>query len=260
MRWARQAGIENLNLDLIFGLPEQNNDIWNRSLTWALNLSPEHFSLYALTIEQGTPLHKWANRGLVPLPDPDQAAEMYELACERLSVSGYKQYEISNWARSNIDLKIKKNSLHPKHILSCQHNLQYWRNLPYFGFGAGAHGFAGGSRISNVLSPDAYIRRLLQDSPLPVFPRTPATIGVQSISKDIEMSETMLMGLRLTDEGVSRAAFQKRFSTDLSKVFGSQINKLMEWGLLTWAGPEDDILRLTPQARLLGNRVFSEFV
>ena len=261
VRWARQAGIENLSLDLIFGLPEQTNDIWNRSLTRALDLSPEHFSIYALTIEQGTPLYEWANRGMIPLPDPDQAAEMYELACERLSVAGYTQYEISNWARTNIDLKMKNISLLPKHNWSCQHNLQYWRNLPYLGFGAGAHGFAGGVRISNVLSPDDYIRRLLKKPSLPVvFPKTPATISVQPISKEIEMSETMMMGLRLTGEGVSRAAFQKRFKKDLYKVFGSRIDRLIEWGLLTWAGPEDDILRLTPRARLLGNRVFREFI
>ena len=132
--WARQAGFDNLNLDLIFGLPEQRLETWQHTLDLVLGLDPEHISLYALSLEHGTPFGRWAKRGLLSTPDPDLAAEMYEWASDRLEYDGYAQYEISNWA---------KNSL-AGDMLACRHNLQYWRNLPYLGFGAGAHGYAGG--------------------------------------------------------------------------------------------------------------------
>jgi len=265
--WSRQAGIENLNLDMIYGLPEQQIEIWRGSLGQALKLEPEHFSLYALTIEEGTRMHHWAERGLIPIPNPDLAAEMYELAVEMLSASGYVQYEISNWAQSISDPRMGKtelgtcdNSQSSALVWRCRHNLQYWRNQPYFGFGAGAHGFAGGVRTSNVLTPEMYIQRLGQPATLSEFPRTPATIHVQSIDPQTEMNETMMMGLRLTCEGVSRARFQARFHQDMTDVFGAQIEKLVSWGLLRWIGSDEDILCLTPRGRLLGNRVFREFI
>jgi oxygen-independent coproporphyrinogen-3 oxidase len=98
--WARAAGFDNLSLDLIFGLPYQSLEAWRRSLELALGLAPDHFSLYSLTLEHGTPLAHWAARGQIMEPDPDLAAEMYEWAAERLEQMGYSQYEISNWARS----------------------------------------------------------------------------------------------------------------------------------------------------------------
>ena len=282
VKWARQAGFDNLSLDLIFGLPEQPIEIWEESLTQALNLTPEHFSLYALTLEQGTPMQNWVARGLIPEPDPDLAAEMYELACEKLAAVGYVQYEISNWALTRAEGGRMKDDLHsaPRtpHIIpvpfgdsaldwACRHNLQYWRNQPYLGFGAGAHGFAGGFRTANVLAPAAYIKRLSPTSnyhiaqlPNQLFPRTPATISVQPIDRKTEMGETMMMGLRLTREGVSRSAFQDRFDQDICNVFAPQIDSLINWELLEWTGSDNDILRLTPRGHLLGNRVFCEFV
>ncbi len=148
--WARQAGFDNLNLDLMLGLPQQPLERWQRTVELALDLAPEHFSLYALTLEHGTPLAHWVDRGLVPAPDPDLAAEMYLWADERLRQAGFRQYEISNWARPG---------------MVCRHNLQYWRNQPYLGLGAGAHGYAGGFRTVNALTPGAYIRRLEDAAP-----------------------------------------------------------------------------------------------
>ena len=260
VEWTRQAGFENLSLDLIFGLPEQTIETWHESLRRALELAPEHFSLYALTIEQGTPMNRWLERGLIALPNADLAADMYELACDRLFEAGYLQYEISNWAKTNFDMQIINFS--PQSILNnaSQHNLQYWRNLPYFGFGAGAHGFAGGVRISNVITPEDYIQRLAKPTSLPSFPCTPATISDQLINQEIEMMETMMMGLRLTSEGISRTAFQTRFHQKVDDVFGIQIEKLIGWGLLEWVEPDIDTLRLTNRGRLMGNRVFGEFI
>lgn len=242
--WARTAGFDNLNLDLIFGLPHQSLERWQWSLEQATALQPEHFSLYALTLEHGTPLAHWVARGLLPDPDPDLAAEMYLWADEFLQKNGYAQYEISNWARPG---------------MACRHNLQYWRNQPYLGLGAGAHGYAGGVRTANVLTPAGYIRRLGPDARPSVFPRTPATVNVRLLSPADEMAETMMMGLRLTEEGVARSAFAQRFGQEMMAVYGAAIQRLVTQGLLTWSA-DGERLHLTARGRLLGNRVFREFV
>jgi len=102
VKWARMAGFDNLNLDLIYGLPEQTLSSWQDSLRRAVDLAPEHLSLYALTLEHGTPFGRWAARGRMPSPDPDLAADMYEWAGEYLAAQGYIQYEISNWAKFSL--------------------------------------------------------------------------------------------------------------------------------------------------------------
>lgn len=253
VQWARQAGFTNLNLDLIFGLPHQPLETWQQTVELASGLHPEHLALYALTLEHGTPLAHLANRGLIAEPDPDLAADMYEWASQRLAEAGYIQYEISNWARCRQDK-----------LLACRHNLQYWRNLPYLGLGAGAHGFAGGVRTANVLAPGAYIRRLQSGRPavaeLPEFPHTPATQELFPVEREAEIAETMMMGLRLTQEGVSAAAFRQRFGQDLQDFFARPIARLRERGLLEWSGAQGDRLRLTAAGRLLGNQVFVEFI
>ena len=252
VKWARQAGLENINLDLIFGLPEQALETWQQTLNLAMGLAPAHFSLYALTIEHGTPLSHWTNRGLVPVPDGDLAADMYEWAAMRLDAVGYQQYEISNWGQRAAAGEVRV----------CRHNLQYWHNQPYLGFGAGAHGFAARIRTANVLAPLAYIQRLQKNAveELP-FPRTPATQSAQTIDRGTEIGETMMMGLRLTQEGVSRCTFQQRFGQDLQDVFAQPIEELIGFGLLEWYGEgEGQHLRLTPHGRLLGNQVFYRFI
>ena len=242
---ARRAGFDNLNLDLIFGLPEQELSTWQNSLELALGLHPEHLSLYALTLEHGTPLKRWASRGLIPEPDPDLAAEMYEWADGRLAAAGYEQYEISNWSIAQ---------------QPCRHNLQYWRGLPYLGLGAGAHGYAAGVRTANVLAPAAYIARL-DNSSAHEFPRTLATASLTPVDRQAEIGETMMMGLRLTQEGVSEADFQARFGQSLEALFASEIKELQGYGLLEWVGETPQRrLRLTSRGRLLGNQVFMRFI
>ena len=255
VNWSRKAGINNLNLDLIFGLPYQGLDNWQENLEQAIQLRPDHLSLYALTLERGTPMAQWVARGLLAEPDPDLAAEMYEWAVERLVQGGYEQYEISNWAY-HADSGVQ---------FACQHNLQYWRNQPYLGLGAGAHGFANGLRTANVLSPAAYIQRcqdgwVSSQEGVPVFPLTPATVNTQPVDRATEMGETMMMGLRLTQEGVSRIVFQNRFDQALVDVFGEEIDELLALGLLEWFGSGQEILRLTARGRLLGNQVFMRFI
>jgi oxygen-independent coproporphyrinogen-3 oxidase len=254
VEWSRVVGINNLNLDLIFGLPFQGLKSWITNIEAALSLYPEHLSLYALSVEMGTPMYHKVKAGILQELDQDQLADMYETASERLADVGYTQYEISNWAQNGYNGE----------LYTCQHNLQYWRNLPYLGLGAGAHGFINQQRTVNVSKPDEYIKNmnngLLHSKNEQKFPRTPATFKITPVDVDTEIGETMMMGLRLVLEGVSNHVFQQRYGIDLFHRFGDQINRLIGFGLLEWTGEENDILRLTYRGRLLGNQVFKEFI
>jgi oxygen-independent coproporphyrinogen-3 oxidase len=250
--WVKMAGIPALNLDLIFGLPGQALDHWMASLEAAIGIHPEHLSLYALTLEHGTPLKHKVETGMLSEPDPDLAADMYEAGRDRLCKAGFRHYEISNWAR------VKDHG----ELWSCRHNLQYWRTLPYIGVGAGAHGFFDGYRTVNITRPRAYIQRL-QDYSLPEheplnFPTSPATIQTSQIDQSAEIGEFMMMGLRLVEEGISDEAFLQRYGVSLAEKFGAQIDRLTGLGLLEWFGKAQ--LRLTIKGQLLGNQVFREFI
>lgn len=242
---ARSGGFDNLNLDLIYGIPHQTLDGWRNTLTQTLVLKPEHISLYALGLEEGTPMERWVETGRLPAPDDDLAADMYNLATELLGAAGYEQYEISNWARPG---------------LACKHNLQYWRNLPYLAFGPGAHGWAAGVRYSVLLSPQRYIKvmnTMNEAAGAYDFPRTPATDMFDVIEREGEIAETLIMGLRLTREGIDREIFRQRFGADLLDVHRQEIDKFVGRGLLT---VDDTRVKLTDEGRLLSNIVFRELV
>ncbi len=249
VKWAREAGFGNINVDLMFGLPFQSLARWQETLERALALEVEHLSLYSLTVEHGTPFQHWTERGLIPAADPDLAADMYEHAETRLEQAGFQHYEISNWAKTQP----------VGGSYACRHNLQYWRNQPYLGFGAGAHGYAGGQRTANVLGIRPYIERMRTGQPQS-FPATPATASLTPIDPQTEIEETMMVGLRLLEEGVSARAFEQRFQRQLADVFPSEIQRLTRLGLIEWAGEDKDRLRLTPKGHLLGNLVFVEFI
>ena len=246
---ARGAGFRNISLDLIFGLPHQKLASWQSTLELIVGLKPEHLSLYSLTVEPGTPLYKMINRGLLDQPDPDDAAEMYEWAMSYLDQHGYTHYEISNWARAD----------GAGETFESRHNRQYWLNQPYIGLGAGAHGFISGMRTENVKSPLDYIRTCIYGK-AGRFPRTPATDEVTRIDRYNEMQETMMMGLRLLQTGVSRQRFNKRFDQSIEDVFSDEVNELIQMGLLEWAGEREERLLLTQRGRMLANQVFMRFV
>lgn len=265
---ARKAGFDNLNLDLIYGLPEQTLETWQTTVKRILDLHPEHISAYALTLEYGTPFGRWASKGILPLPDPDLAAEMYEWLSETLEINGYVQYEISNWALQKDEGGRMKDENLPSTSSSfqCRHNLQYWRSLPYLAFGAGGHGYANGYRYSNVLRIKTYIDRLNTDysSLITAFPLSPATVNHHKQTLKDDMSEFMMTGLRLTQEGVSTQEFQARFGQSMQEVFGKEISELLKLGLIESKTSEFsenlEVLRLTKRGRLLGNQVFVRFV
>jgi oxygen-independent coproporphyrinogen-3 oxidase len=268
---ARKAGFDNLNLDLIYALPEQTLQTWQTTVKRILDLHPEHISAYALTLEHGTPFGRWSSKGMLPIPDPDLAAEMYEWASETLEANGYVQYEISNWAKTNSEVRMQNDefdSAFPiQHSLfQCRHNLQYWRGLPYLAFGAGAHGYANGYRYSNALRIKTYIERVIQHSSFNIqhFPLSPATVNQHKQTTKDDMSEFMMTGLRLTQEGVSENEFQVRFGESLRDVYKNEIEELLKMGLLESKTSEfsknSEVLRLTQRGRLLGNQVFMRFV
>ncbi len=265
---ARKAGFTNLNLDLIYGLPEQTLESWQTTVKRVLELQPEHISAYALTLEHGTPFGRWSQRGLLPIPDPDLAADMYEWTMDYLSQHGYAQYEISNWA---LDRGRKTEDRQPittvRRPLSfaCRHNLQYWRSLPYLGLGAGAHGYAGGYRYSNVLRIKTYIDRLINaQNAMTSYPLTPATVNHHKQTQRDDISDYMINNLRLVQTGVADSDFRSRFGSGLMDVFKKEIEELFQAGLLeikTSEGSEpSEVYRLTYRGRLLGNQVFLRFV
>lgn len=239
---ARKAGFDNLSLDLIFGIPEQSLEDWRNSLQEAVALTPEHVSLYGLELKGGTVLKEQVKRGEVPKPNDDLSADMYDLATDMLGDAGFEQYEISNWSRVGYQAR---------------HNLQYWRNLPYLGVGAGAHGYAGGVRTIVLRSPSKYIEKLQQVKGRYPFPRTPTLSKVTPVTPDAEMSETLMMGLRLLQEGIQRSHFRQRFGMDVYDARGTVIDKYVRLGMLEL---DESALRLTRAGRFVSNAILADLI
>src|SRR6266705_6222017 len=229
LRNARAAGFTSINLDFMFGLPGQTMRHWQKTLDQALALHPEHFSLYSLIIEEGTPFYTWTREGRITPADEDLCADMYEFADERLQREGYENYEISNWAL-------------PGH--QSRHNLTYWQNLPSLGMGAGAHSYFGGRRFSNILDPQEYITLLKKQ-------QRPEVDG-ELIDHIQEMSETAFLALR-TAQGLHLPTFEERFAEPFTQFVGTRLRTVEEAGLLE---QEHEWIRLSKRGRLLGNEVF----
>ncbi len=239
---ARRVGFENINLDFMFGLPEQSPHTWQHTLETAIALDPEHLSLYSLSVEPGTPLAAWVARGQVSQPDPDLAADLYDIAREMLGEAGFEHYEISNWARGPLG-----DDLLPSH--AARHNLVYWRNEPYLGFGPGAHGWFGGMRRAVVKHVGEYIRRVEANEGYWAMK--------EPIDSALEMGETMMLGLRLIRAGVERERFRERFGVDVADAWPEAMAELGAHGLIE-VTPQR--VRLTPRAILIANEVFAEFL
>jgi oxygen-independent coproporphyrinogen-3 oxidase len=253
-RWAREAGFPSINLDLIYGLPQQPSDSaqdssmerWQASLERAIELGPDHMSLYALTVEEGTKLAYDIDHGRFPEPDGDTQAAMYEWAQQRMASAGYRQYEISNWARPG---------------WKCRHNLVYWRNGEWLGLGAGAHSHLGGFRLADVYSPRRYVRLIEKaaGAGVPDAPDVAALLKlmrqvtyVEEQTPELAMADTVILALRL-NEGLSAVDFRARFGRDLEDVYGARLAELDSLGLIERGNGR---LRLTPRGRLLANEVF----
>jgi oxygen-independent coproporphyrinogen-3 oxidase len=249
---AQNAGFANISLDLIFNLPQQTLAAWQFNLQEAIKLDPDHFSLYSLIVEPGTPLHRQVSAGVTPAPDDDGAAEMYNYAIDVLNQAGYTHYEISNWARNEGEAPWQCPPL------AAAHNLIYWRNQPYLGIGAGAFGTINGQRWMNVKRPQTYIDRIEKGTGLGPA-RDEGT--VEQLDRTTTMAEQMLLGLRLVREGVSAAGFLARFGIPLAQQYGAAIEQGLGRGLLEWIEtPAGSHLRLTRQGCFLANQVMIEFM
>ncbi|MFC1846304.1 radical SAM family heme chaperone HemW [Chloroflexota bacterium] len=231
---ARKAGFNNLNMDLLYGLPHQDLPGWRDTLSQAIDLDPEHLSLYPLSLEGSEPMFLSIERGEIPALDSDQSADQYELATDLLKEYGCNHYEISNWAKRGYE---------------CRHNIGYWRSKPYVGVGVAAHSCLNSHRMANTSDINKYMDAFLCNMPI-----------VRDQNDDIEpellLSETVIMGLRLSD-GVNLDDINNRFGVDLLEAYSDQINELTGLGLLECI---EGNIKLTHRGKLLGNEVFCQFI
>jgi oxygen-independent coproporphyrinogen-3 oxidase len=224
--WARQAGFEQVSLDLIYGTPGESLADWESSLDAALACAPEHLSAYSLIVEDGTALARRVARGELPMPDEDDLADKYLMADERLARAGMGWYEVSNWARDGA---------------VCRHNVGYWTGADWWGVGPGAHSHVGGVRWWNVKHPAAYAERINS--------RVSPAHAREVLDAETRRVERVLLEVRLVDglpldalDGAGRAA----------------VPGLVDRGLLERVGHER--LALTTQGRLLADAVVRDLL
>jgi oxygen-independent coproporphyrinogen III oxidase len=232
---ARDAGFDNLSLDFIFGWPKQTLEDWERDLDFILETNPEHASMYSLIIEPNTPYQTAVNRGILVPVDDDLVSEMYEMTLDRMQAAGWDHYEISNWARAS-------------HYRS-RHNLIYWRNAEYIALGAGAHGHLDSQRFNNILLPETYVETV-NAGRLPVAES-------EEIDQATAIAETMMLGIRLTRDGISASAFIERHGYSITEIYGETIEYLHSIGMIEW---HDENLRLTRAGLLIANEVAERFL
>lgn len=240
---ARQAGFENINVDLMSALPGQTVHSWKTTLRKVMMLKPEHISAYSLIIEEGTPFYaryggEILNRGgeevLPDLPDEDADREMYHLTKELMHAQGYGRYEISNYARPGYE---------------CRHNIGYWNGTEYLGLGLGASSYTFGFRYHNTTDFKEYLSLNLREGGA-------AARDIQELSLEDRMEEFMFLGLRMM-QGVSGSEFLERFGQNMWNVYGDVLPRLQEQGLIEVDAPW---VRLTELGIDVSNVVLSEFL
>ncbi|WP_416149304.1 radical SAM family heme chaperone HemW [Salipaludibacillus sp. HK11] len=230
---AHNSGIKNLSIDMMFGLPKQTMKQWTDSLKSACQLQIQHISAYSLKVEEKTVFYQLFKKGKLTLLDQEDEADMYEYMLKELSKQGFRQYEISNFAKDG------KESLH---------NLTYWDNQEYYGIGAGAHSYITGVRRVNHGPLPKYMKALNNNE----FPY----LEQNQVSEKEKMEEQMFMGLRKRT-GVSLVEFEKRFGKAVQQIFPQVMNKLITDQLLEVVQGH---VRLTDKGLLLGNEVFEKFL
>ncbi|MCR5567467.1 MAG: radical SAM family heme chaperone HemW [Clostridiales bacterium] len=237
---ARKAGISNISLDLIFGIPGQTGEDWNNTLDAALSLDPSHISAYGLIPEEGTPLMHDLNAGRLTLPDPDLERNMYSLACEKTALSGFHQYEISSFARENRE---------------CVHNIGYWTQVPYLGLGVSAASMTGISFSDEGMT---YFRSVNPDT-ITVYEQqvlSGITPEAERISPSDARFETVMLGLRM-NRGVSERDFYRIHGVTIGSCFGGKLETLKKRGLMLHEG---DAWKLTARGFDIQNSVLVELM
>jgi len=226
---AKGNGFDNVSCDLIYGLPSQSLQEFKADLTNLAGWDPDHLSLYALSLEPGTPLAALVEKGSLPEPDDDLVADMYEWGRDYLASLGYRHYELSNFAKPGRE---------------CRHNLVYWRNQDYLGLGASAHSCLEGVRSWNHARPEDYVRAMETSAD--------ATAGRETLAGRAKVSETLMLGLRLL-EGIKLEEMEVRFGPGWKSGFETSLAEMSRQGLVT-----DDCqgIRLTRRGCFLSNMVF----
>jgi len=230
---AREAGFDNVSLDLMMWLPQQSVADWLSSVEGLIELGPEHASLYLLEIYPNAPLRDTMARGQWSVAADEDAAEMYLQGMATLDAAGYEQYEISNVARPGRESR---------------HNMKYWSDEEWHGFGCGAHSTRKGVREKNVASTSEYISLVASGGRLEVESR--------SLSDQTRLEEALFMGLRLV-KGADLALIESRYKIDVWQMYGDELKPFMDLGLLIY---DDAHLRLTRPGMLLANEVMAVFI
>ncbi len=233
VREARAAGFDNISLDLMMWLPQQSAADWRHNVEALIAIGPEHASLYLLELYPNAPLKEEMARAGWSLAPDDDAAEMYLWSMGRLEAAGYEQYEISNVARPG---------------LASRHNLKYWQDGEWLGFGCGAHSTLGGARWKNVASTEEYVR-LISHGHSVVIDRTEPR-------REARMEEAVFTGLRLTD-GLDLQRVRARYGVDVWARFGRALQPFVDGGLVSYAPPR---LRLSREGMLLANEIMAVFI
>lgn len=228
-QWAREAGFQNINIDLMFAIPGQSYEGWIQNLRTVAKLGPEHISAYSLIIEEGTPF----SARKLDLPDEDTEYRMYEDVAAVLGKYGYYQYEISNYAKKD---------------RNCRHNEGYWQRKDYLGLGLGAASLVGRERFTNTSDMSEY----LENSGNLEKIRTDR----ETLTREDEMGEFMFLGLRMT-KGVSKKDFQEYFGTSIEKIYGEVLEKYKKQGLLL---EEDGRVCLSRAGIHVSNAVMADFL
>ncbi len=230
---ARGVGFDNINLDLIFAVPNQTVEEWKACLKEVISLQPEHISACSLMIEEGTVFYESWRTGKLQRLSNEVEAEMYRATIDTLTDHGYQHYEISSFAKPRCAAK---------------HNLVYWDNHSYIGMGPGACGYINGVRYSNIRGVQDYVESLKQG-------RKPVADSEQLTGRD-EKAETIILGLRKR-EGIRELDYQRRFGESIEEEFEDVLDKWIDINLLDWKG---EYLRLTRQGLFLANEVFVDFL
>lgn len=233
---ARKSGFDNISIDLIHSLPGQSMKQWRSELKHAVELRPEHISIYGLTVEEGTPFSHLYPVGSPMLADEDLSADMFEIADDMLAKAGFEHYEIASYA-----------------LPGCRsrHNSGYWNRDGYLGLGVSAHSFlkdGHGVRFSNPATLEEYRRMAGSGNPL--------RLDEHKLTLEEAIAEHMFLGLRLSD-GINLSAFEREFDRSIESVYGSTVSNLADQGLLQRT---DTGFALTLRGMLLSNQVFSRFI
>ncbi|EJT5913273.1 oxygen-independent coproporphyrinogen III oxidase [Clostridium perfringens] len=205
---AKKVGFNNINVDLMFGLPNQRLNEWEETLREIISLEPAHISAYSLIIEEGTAFYNLYENDKLKLPTEEEERKMYHLAKKILEENGFNQYEISNYAKEGKE---------------CRHNLAYWNMDNWIGVGSAAASYINGKRIKNISNVEEYINSINE--------KGEAVEEIINNSKNDNMEEFMFMGLRKIN-GIDENEFKKRFSMNINNVYGEILNKYIDEGLL----------------------------